>query len=84
MKNTLIVNLYAGPGAGKSTGAAYIFLQNSKWHGIDCEYVSEYTKDCLDYEAIVVSTVVLSCGYYMKCHVDEIITQMKQLRFKNQ
>ena len=26
MKNTLIVNLYAGPGAGKSTGAAYIFF----------------------------------------------------------
>ena len=27
MKNTLIVNLYAGPGAGKSTGAAYIFAK---------------------------------------------------------
>lgn len=27
MKNTLIVNLYAGPGAGKSTGAAYIFCK---------------------------------------------------------
>lgn len=21
------------------------FLQNSKWHGVDCEYVSEYAKD---------------------------------------
>lgn len=30
MKNTLIVNLYAGPGAGKSTGAAYIFAK-LKW-----------------------------------------------------
>ena len=26
-KNTLLVNLYAGPGAGKSTGAAYIFAK---------------------------------------------------------
>jgi hypothetical protein len=25
MKNTLIVNLYGGPGTGKSSGAAYIF-----------------------------------------------------------
>ena len=40
MKNTLLVNLYAGPGAGKSTGAAYIFAK-LKMAGIDCEYVSE-------------------------------------------
>lgn len=44
MKNTLLVNLYAGPGAGKSTGAAYIFAK-LKMAGIDCEYVSEYAKD---------------------------------------
>lgn len=25
MRDTLLVNLYAGPGAGKSTAAAYIF-----------------------------------------------------------
>ena len=44
MKNTLLVNLYAGPGAGKSTGAAYIFAK-LKTAGVDCEYVSEYAKD---------------------------------------
>lgn len=44
MKNTLLVNLYAGPGAGKSTGAAYIFAK-LKMAGIDSEYVSEYAKD---------------------------------------
>ena len=27
MKDTLLVNLYAGPGSGKSTGAAYILLK---------------------------------------------------------
>ena len=42
--NTLLVNLYAGPGSGKSTGAAYIFAK-LKMAGVDCEYVSEYAKD---------------------------------------
>lgn len=41
---TLIVNLYAGPGAGKSTAAAYIFAK-LKMAGVDCEYVPEYAKD---------------------------------------
>lgn len=44
MKDTLIVNLYAGPGSGKSTGAAYIFSK-LKLKDIDAEYVSEYAKD---------------------------------------
>lgn len=43
-KNTLVVNLFAGPGAGKSTGAAYIFSK-LKMKGLDCEYVSEFAKD---------------------------------------
>lgn len=43
-KNTIIVNLFAGPGAGKSTGAAYIFSQ-LKMVGVDAEYVSEFAKD---------------------------------------
>lgn len=29
-KKPLIINLFGGPGTGKSTGAAYIF-QNLKW-----------------------------------------------------
>lgn len=44
MKDTLLVNLYAGPGSGKSTGAAYIFSK-LKMAGIDCELVTEYAKD---------------------------------------
>ena len=44
MKDTLVVNLFAGPGAGKSTGAAYIFSM-LKMAGIDTEYVNEYAKD---------------------------------------
>lgn len=41
---TLVVNLYAGPGAGKSTGAAYIFSK-LKMLGITSELVTEYAKD---------------------------------------
>lgn len=40
----MVVNLFAGPGTGKSTGAAYIFSK-LKMKGFDCEYVSEFAKD---------------------------------------
>ena len=43
-KNTIVVNLFAGPGAGKSTGAAYIFSK-LKMAGVDAEYVTEFAKD---------------------------------------
>jgi adenylate kinase family enzyme len=41
---TKIINLYGGPGTGKSTGAAYIFSM-LKMHNINCELVTEYAKD---------------------------------------
>lgn len=44
MKETLIVNLYGGPGSGKSTGAAYLFSK-LKMAGVDAEYVTEFAKD---------------------------------------
>lgn len=40
----IIVNLFGVPGAGKSTGAAYIFSQ-LKMHGINAELVTEFAKD---------------------------------------
>lgn len=43
-KNTLVVNLFAGPGTGKSTTMAHLFAE-LKWKGIDCEMVTEYAKD---------------------------------------
>lgn len=43
-KNTLVVNLLAGPGSGKSTLAASVFSE-LKWKGVDCELVTEYAKD---------------------------------------
>jgi hypothetical protein len=40
----LVVNLFAGPGAGKSTGAAYIFSR-LKMAGVNCELVTEFAKN---------------------------------------
>lgn len=44
MNKTIVVNLFGGPGSGKSTGAAYIFSQ-LKMHNINCELITEYAKD---------------------------------------
>lgn len=43
-KETLLVNLYGGPCAGKSTICAGIFY-NLKKHNVDCEMVTEFAKD---------------------------------------
>lgn len=40
----LVVNLFGVPGAGKSTGAAYIFSQ-LKMKGINAELITEFAKD---------------------------------------
>lgn len=39
-----IINLFAGPGAGKTTIATSLFSE-MKWRNIDVEYVSEIAKD---------------------------------------
>ena len=44
MKKPIVVNLFAGPGAGKSTAAAYIFSQ-LKMRGVNCELITEFAKD---------------------------------------
>lgn len=43
MSKPIIINLYAGPGAGKSTIAAGIFYE-LKMAGVNCELVREYAK----------------------------------------
>jgi len=40
----IVVNLFGGPGNGKSTGAAYVFSQ-LKMAGIKTELVTEFAKD---------------------------------------
>lgn len=44
MKNTIVVNLFGGPGISKSTTAAGVFSL-LKLHGVDCELVTEFAKD---------------------------------------
>lgn len=41
---TTIINLYGGPGTGKSTSAAYIFSK-LKDRGVEAELVTEYAKE---------------------------------------
>lgn len=41
---TLVVNLFAGPGAGKTTAATDIFSE-LKWSGVNAEYVPEWIKN---------------------------------------
>lgn len=43
-KTPIVVNMFAGPGAGKSTTAAGVFSL-LKMHGVGCELVTEYAKD---------------------------------------
>ena len=41
---TLVVNLYGGPGTGKSTMMAHVFAL-LKWEGIRCEMAPEFAKE---------------------------------------
>ena len=40
----IVINLFAGPGVGKSTTAARVFAE-LKLHGINCEMALEFAKD---------------------------------------
>ena len=44
MKKPLIINLCGAPGAGKSTGASYIFSK-LKMQGVNAELITEFAKD---------------------------------------
>lgn len=43
-RQMIVVNLFGGPGCGKSTGAAYIFAR-LKGRGVKVELVTEFAKD---------------------------------------
>ena len=51
--DTLIVNLFGGPGTGKSTMAAGIFSE-LKWRGINCELATEFAKEKVWEEAYAI------------------------------
>jgi len=58
--STLVVNLFAGPGAGKSTIASYLYYR-LKVEDIECELVREYAKELIWEER----TYNLSHGHYV-------------------
>ena len=60
MKKPLVINLSGAPGAGKSTGAAYIFSQ-LKQLGVNCELVGEFAKD----KTWEHNVLALSCQEYV-------------------
>lgn len=53
LEKPLVVNLYAGPGTGKSTSAAQIFSE-LKWAGINSEMTLEFAKEKVWEESIKV------------------------------
>jgi hypothetical protein len=55
-----VINLFAGPGAGKSTTAAYVFAR-LKMLEMNAELVTEYAKD-LTWERIPIKNQVLVLG----------------------
>lgn len=75
-----VVNLFAPPGAGKSTGAAYIFAK-LKMAGINAELITEFAKDKVweeNKEAIKNQAYMFGQQYYRmsKCKnkVDVLVT----------
>lgn len=80
MKQPLIINLVGAPGAGKSTGAAYIFYK-LKAAGVNAELITEFAKDkTWEHNNVALSNqlYVLGKQYYKitRCRdqVDVIVT----------
>ena len=46
MRRTIVINLFGGPGVGKSTLCASVFAR-LKIIGVDCEMATEYVKDII-------------------------------------
>lgn len=78
-KKQLCVNLYGGPGCGKSTCAAYVFAR-LKAMGVKAELVTEFAKDCVwenNLTAIANQCYVFGNQYYRMWRIkgmDVIIT----------
>lgn len=79
-KKTTIINIFGGPGVGKSTAAGLIFA-HLRMKGISCEYVQEFAKELSragDMEAID-NQFYVSAVQYQRQHrligkVDYIVT----------
>ena len=77
---TKVINLFGGPGTGKSTTAAGVFTL-LKLHGVNCELVTEFAKDLTWEErtkTLSNQTYILGKQYHrmwrLKDNVDVIVT----------
>ena len=68
LEKPLVVNLFAGPGTGKSTVAAQIFA-HLKWQGFSCELVTEFAKERFGKNLSKCLTIKFtsSVNKYIKC-----------------
>lgn len=80
-KNTIFVNLIAGPGAGKSTTASKVFSY-LKDAGVDCELVREWVKESVweDNQCVLSDEVLIFAEqnhlqHRLKGKVDVVITE---------
>ena len=76
----LVVNLFGAPGAGKSTGAAYVFSK-LKMAGVNAELVTEFAKDKVwedSYSAFRNQTYIFGEQYFrisrLENKVDVVVT----------
>lgn len=80
MKRPVVINIFGGPGAGKSTTAASVFAALKK-DGVSCELITEFAKD-LTWEkedsALTAQAYVFGNQYYRmyRCadQVDVLVT----------
>lgn len=77
---TTIINIFGGPGAGKSTAATHVYAQ-MRMKGISCEYVPEFAKELSrsgDFESIENQFYISAVQYHRQFRllgkVDFIIT----------
>lgn len=76
--NTRVINLFGGPGAGKSTTAAGLF-HLMKLEGIKCELVTEYAKELVYEERSLADGILIFAQQHRRMKrlagkVDYIIT----------
>lgn len=84
-KKTLVINIFSGPGVGKSTMAAGLFYE-LKMAGVECEMALEYAKDKVweeSYKVLKNQLYVTAKQYHrlkiLEKKVDVIITDSPML-----
>lgn len=75
MSDTLVVNLFAGPGTGKSTNTALVY-GDLKLHGVNAEIVHEFAKDLVWEKRHHTLTHQPYIAIKQQWHVDRVMGQV--------